>query len=117
MKSKKWANEVETLIIIKISALLHNMKRFAKSMLITLTIFAALVIMVFYLFMQHPKFGKTPKGQRLKLAQNSANFQSGKFRNLIEKSGMTEGSNIFVEVYKTFSSLFQIENRLTLSLQ
>jgi hypothetical protein len=70
---------VETLIIIKISALLHNMKRFAKSMLITLTIFAALVIMVFYLFMQHPKFGKTPKGQRLKLAKTQPIFKVESF--------------------------------------
>lgn len=61
-----------------------------------------LITLTGFLSMQHPIFGKNPSGQRLENVQNSVHYQNGKFRNLIEKPGMTEGSNILSEVYKTF---------------
>lgn len=78
------------------------MKRFAKSMLIAFAFVLVLIVLTGCLSMQHPIFGKNPTGQRLKNVQQSVHYQNGKFRNLIEKPGMTEGSNIIAEVYKTF---------------
>lgn len=78
------------------------MERLAKQMLITFSALVVLLIMLSFITAQHPLLGKNPTEQRMEFVQNSPNFQNGKFRNLIEKPGMTEGSNIVVEVYKTF---------------
>lgn len=78
------------------------MKRFAQSMFTVLVIFLILLVLGGFLYIQHPKFGKNPSGQRLALVQASPNYKQGKLRNLIEKPGMTEGSNIIIEIYKTF---------------
>ena len=71
-------------------------------MLIAFAFVLVLIVMTGCLSMHHPIFGKNPSGQRLENVQQSVHYQNGKFRNLIEKPGMTEGSNIIAEVYKTF---------------
>ncbi len=71
-------------------------------MLILFAIAVVLLIAGSAIYTQQPLFGKIPSGKRLQLIENSPNYRQGQFRNLIEKSGMSEGSSIAVELYKTF---------------
>ncbi len=54
-----------------------------------------------FLFLQHPLFGKTASGERLKRIENSKNYSDGKFQNLSETPDLTEGvsySDIFKDM-------------------
>lgn len=59
-------------------------------MLIALTIIVVLVSIVF-LYMQHPKFGKAPSGERLEAIKKSPNFKNGRFENINHTPEITEG--------------------------
>ncbi len=63
-------------------------------MIITLTIIAVFFIAV-YAFMQQPKFGKLPSGERLAKIEQSPNYRDGKFQNLRHTPDFTEGESIF----------------------
>jgi L-ascorbate metabolism protein UlaG (beta-lactamase superfamily) len=78
------------------------MKRLTPFMLILFAIAVVLLIVSSFIYTQQPLFGKSPSGERLQLIESSPNYRQGQFRNLIEKSGMSEGSSIVVELYKTF---------------
>jgi len=78
------------------------MKRFTEYMFIGFAGVLIILIIIGFLYMQHSKFGRNPTGDRFELVKQSPNYKDGKFRNLIDKPGMTEGSNIVAEVYKTF---------------
>lgn len=79
-----------------------NAKRslFFRLMIITAVIVVVLLVAVF-LFMRHPRFGGQPTGERLALMQASPNFRDGKFRNRVEKPILSEGTNMFKELYST----------------
>jgi len=62
-------------------------------MIITLSIIAILSIAV-YSFMQQPKFGKLPGGERLETIKKSPNYRGGKFKNLRHTPDLTEGETI-----------------------
>lgn len=81
-------------------------------MLILFAIAVVLLIAGSAMYAQQPLFGKIPSGQRLQLIESSPNYRQGQFRNLIEKSGMSEGSNIAVELYKTFIKTIPHRNPL-----
>ena len=53
-------------------------------------VFVAAVIV----FMQHPKFGKTPNGQRFVRIKQSPHFKNGKFVNISHTPDLTEGGTI-----------------------
>jgi len=78
------------------------MKWLTAFMLIVFAIAVMLLIVSSFIYTQHPLFGKSPSGERLQLIENSPNYRQGQFRNLIEKSGMSEGCSMVVELYKTF---------------
>lgn len=63
-------------------------------LLITLLVLALLGILVL-LYLQHPKFGSLPKGNRLEQIKRSPNYQQGKFQNLHHTPSLAEGSSTF----------------------
>ena len=63
-------------------------------------IIAVFVIAVIF-FLQHPKFGRTPTGARLKRIMRSPNWKNGKFNNLRYTPDLTEGVSYY-EVLKEF---------------
>lgn len=70
------------------------MKRFLKItkriMITVISIFAVLTLVTF-LYMMHPKFGKAPEGNRLELIKNSKNYSDGKFQNTHDTPSLTKG--------------------------
>ncbi|MDB4304189.1 MBL fold metallo-hydrolase, partial [Desulfosarcina sp.] len=65
-----------------------------RIMIITISIIAILAISV-YIFMQQPKFGKLPSGDRLAKIEQSPNYKNGKFQNLRHTPDLTEGETFF----------------------
>ncbi|GAA4458029.1 MBL fold metallo-hydrolase [Rurimicrobium arvi] len=63
---------------------------------IAIILFATLV----YAFMQLPRFGALPRGERLQRVAASPNYRNGRFRNRIEKPAISEGYSIPGEMYK-----------------
>lgn len=60
-----------------------------------------LLIFGIYTLLKAPKFGRRPKGERLRRIRASPNFRKGQFRNLSPTPSLTEGAN-FGTVLKTF---------------
>lgn len=69
-------------------------------MLIFLSIIIAIVVIV-YLFMQQPKFGKAAAGERLQRIRNSPNYKDGRFQNIHHTPNLTEGVS-YTSVLKEF---------------
>ncbi|MCV9926559.1 MBL fold metallo-hydrolase [Flavobacterium sp. LS1R49] len=59
-------------------------------MIIVISILAVLTLITF-LYMMHPKFGKAPEGNRLELIKTSANYSHGKFQNTHDTPTLTKG--------------------------
>jgi len=53
--------------------------------------FIILIILAFYIFLQDPRFGKAPAGERLIKIQKSPNYKNGKFENVHFTPQLTEG--------------------------
>jgi L-ascorbate metabolism protein UlaG (beta-lactamase superfamily) len=67
------------------------------TLLIFLSLFIALII-----FLNQPKFGKVPGGERLKRIKASPNFKNGAFQNQSITPQLTEGTNIISIFLKFF---------------
>ncbi len=79
------------------------MKRFLKILkriAIGLLLLILLLSLVTFIYMQHPKFGKTPSGERLSLIEQSPHYKNGRFRNLVEKPTIAEGYSMWGQMYK-----------------
>ncbi|MCC8147029.1 MAG: MBL fold metallo-hydrolase [Bacteroidales bacterium] len=59
-----------------------------------------LIILGIILFMNQPKFGKTPRGERLERVKNSKNYKDGKFQNQIETPQLTSDKSFVASVYE-----------------
>jgi L-ascorbate metabolism protein UlaG (beta-lactamase superfamily) len=68
--------------------------------MIIIIIIAALIIAVL-IFLQQPKFGRTPTGERLKMIMKSKNYDKGKFKNINHTPDLTEGVSYYA-VLKEF---------------
>lgn len=68
-----------------------------------MTIVIAIIglLLMTYSYMQQPKFGKTPTGERLDRVKKSPNFRDGKFQNLSHTPDLTEGVG-YLGVMKEF---------------
>ena len=55
-------------------------------------------------YLQHPKFGVLPDGERMALIQGSPNYRDGCFRNLIPTPILTEDSNIVSALFSTLTT-------------
>ncbi len=64
------------------------------------TIIVVFIIWI-YIFMQQPKFGKAPAGERLRRIKESPNYRDGKFQNKSPTPDLTEGATMF-SVLKDF---------------
>jgi L-ascorbate metabolism protein UlaG (beta-lactamase superfamily) len=65
------------------------MKLFRKIMMITLFVVVALVVVVF-LFMQQPSFGKLPLGERLTRIERSPQYKKDHFENILPTAMMAD---------------------------
>ena len=59
-------------------------------------------------YLQHPKFGAYPEGERLAKALRSPGYADGEFRNLLETPMLLDGNNTFSII--TGDLLRKIEN-------
>ncbi len=71
-----------------------------RSMIIFVSVVVLFIIAV-YIFMQQPKFGKTPAGERLLRIQASPNYRDGRFQNQSVTPDLTEGANYYT-VFRDF---------------
>jgi L-ascorbate metabolism protein UlaG (beta-lactamase superfamily) len=70
------------------------MKKFFKIVIRIMTVFFAItiiVVVVAFLYMQHPKFGAKPEGKRLEKMRASPNYKDGSFANRSYTPPLTEG--------------------------
>lgn len=74
---------------------------FKKSMYITLSILASLVIACFVILNQS-KFGKLPSGERLEKIKKSPNYKDGSFKNQSFTPVLTEGVSYFTMLKEYF---------------
>lgn len=68
-------------------------------------IFLSLLILLIaasWLFMQHPKFGKLPSGQRLQAILRSAHYRDAQFRNIHHTPQLAEGVSMLTVMRKFF---------------
>ncbi|GAA6768062.1 hypothetical protein AAFH68_40140 [Flavobacterium sp. CGRL1] len=62
--------------------------------MITFLILIILLGFIVYNFLQHPKFGKAPSGERFTLIQNSPQYKNGKFENQSFTPDLAEGASM-----------------------
>ena len=70
----------------------ETMRRRLRGMLLILVVFVASLSVGEFVYIQHPKFGKLPEGDRRELIKRSPNYADGEFRNLIA-TPMFPGTN------------------------
>ncbi len=61
-----------------------------------------LLIAATWLFMQHPKFGKLPSGQRLQAIHRSGQYRDAQFRNIHHTPQLAEGVSMLTVMRKFF---------------
>jgi L-ascorbate metabolism protein UlaG (beta-lactamase superfamily) len=71
------------------------MMRCAHRLLIGMMAFPALVSLAACAFLQQPKFGAAPVGERLESFRDSPNYTDGEFHNCIETPTLREGNSTF----------------------
>lgn len=73
-------------------------------MIVFLSIIALLVLVVF-LYMQQPKFGKAPNGERLERIKQSPQYHDGSFKNTSFTPTLTKGYSMLGLLYEQFFKL------------
>ena len=68
-----------------------------KTLVYSLLAVTAIAAIATSLYLQHPKFGRLPEGERLTRIQQSPNYVDGEFRNLIDTPMFTSEKS-FVQV-------------------
>mgnify|MGYP003576780572 FL=1 len=70
--------------------------------MITFLILLFIIVLAVYFFLQHPKFGKAPSGERLTLIQNSPQYKNGKFENQSFTPDLAEGASMLGVLFDFF---------------
>ncbi|WDF62190.1 MBL fold metallo-hydrolase [Flavobacterium sp. KACC 22763] len=70
--------------------------------MITFLILLFLIAFAIYMFLQHPKFGKAPSGERLIQIQNSPQYKNGKFENQSFTPDLAEGASMAGVLFEFF---------------
>jgi len=78
-----------------------SMKKRIIKMLLIIVALTALVVISVYIFLQQPKFGKTPSGLRQARIEKSPNYKDGQFQNLSFTPDLAEGVSYY-RVLKEF---------------
>lgn len=68
--------------------------------------FLLILVISVYLFMQQPKFGRLPKGERLKKVKASPNYREGQFQNQSFTPDLSEDSNYYILLKDFFFTKF-----------
>lgn len=68
----------------------------------TFLIIIAILTIIVYNFLQHPKFGKAPSGERLIQIQNSPQYKNGKFENQSFTPDLAEGASMAGVLFEFF---------------
>ena len=71
------------------------MMRRLRKVLISIVVLAAVLSLGACAYLQHPKFGAYPEGERLEKTQRSSNFADGEFRYPIATPILAEGTSTF----------------------
>lgn len=80
---------------------MKRLRRIAKRiMIVTLSIIVVLFVSA-CIYVQHPKFGKSPSGERLERIKKSPNYKNGKFQNATETPTFAEGHTFWGELRKS----------------
>lgn len=61
-------------------------------------VFLSIIVLLYLLgfaFLQHPKFGRLPTGERKERIENSPNYRNGQFQNLHHTPALTEGTTYY----------------------
>ncbi|KAF9658492.1 MBL fold metallo-hydrolase [Tenacibaculum sp. ZH5_bin.1] len=67
--------------------------------MLTLITLITLLLVVVFIYMQNPKFGKNPNGDRLEIMKKSPRFKNGKFENTNFTPTITEGYSMLGVLY------------------
>jgi len=70
--------------------------------MISFLIVVSVLILFFYLFLQHPQFGKKPSGERLAAILKSPHYKNGKFENQSFTPDLAEGATYWGIMYEFF---------------
>lgn len=85
-----------------------------KKMLWGILIFVGLCILGIWGYLQHPKFGKLPSGERLKKLEQSKNYQDGQFQNLSPTPALKEGTSVwklyYDFIFKSFPNTHPVDS-------
>jgi L-ascorbate metabolism protein UlaG (beta-lactamase superfamily) len=73
-----------------------------KGIMIIFSGIILLLVLGVIMFLQHPKFGKAPSGERLARIQQSPQFKNGKFENFSHTPPLTEGFTMTGIIYNQF---------------
>lgn len=79
----------------------RTFKILKRIMLITLLLIAVIGIIIFF-YLKHPKFGKLPDGERLEMIEKSPNYTDGEFVNFTPTPPLTEGVTVLRIIYDRF---------------
>ncbi len=79
------------------------MKRILKYMLISVLIIVLCFVLGVCIFLQQPKFGRSPEGERLIAIKKSPNYMAGEFKNLIATAKFTKDVSTFSIILKSLT--------------
>lgn len=71
------------------------MKKKMPKFLLTLVVLFCCLTLGACMFLNHPKFGKNPAGERLQQFESSANFSDGRFKNSLPTPTLIDGETTF----------------------
>ena len=69
------------------------MRKALKHMLLSLVVVAGVVFAGGYAYVQQPKFGQLPEGERQRVIEASPNYMEGEFRNLVPTPMFADGTS------------------------
>lgn len=67
----------------------------ARKVLAGVAVLAALSLLGAYVYLQHPKFGASPEGERLEKIQRSSHYAEGEFHNPVPTPVLSDGVSTF----------------------
>ena len=79
-----------------------NFIKILKCFMIVFFSSIVIAVAIAFLYLQHPQFGKAPKGKRLERIKQSLNYKDGKFQNFSYTPELTEGHSMLEVVYNHF---------------
>ena len=89
---------------------METMKKWLHRVLLILLVLVGSLLAGVHVYVQHPKFGTLPDGDRLEIIKVSPNYAHGEFQNLIATPILTDDTSF---ISALFSNLFAEKERPT----